>query len=332
MAASGSASLKTHITHRDVAYFAEDKVNLHRDGVAAHRAQVNRLREQLKKHIDETPESPLVKMLLSGSLAKGTALSTLNDIDVAVYVWGDAAPAEDGELLDWLADLLRAAYPTLAPDQIVVYPGSHCVTVTFRGSGLNVDVVPVLYYGDEDDQGYLVTKDSGERVLTSIPLHLRFLRRRKDLEQHCAQIIRLVKWWARRQKTEREGFKCKSFIVELICAKLVDDGVDFSDYPRAIEEFFAYVARSGLQQRFVFSDYYRPGDVPDATGTPIEIYDPVNPENNVASQYGLDDRNLLVSAARDALDALTEAHYSDTKGRAVDAWRDVLGPSFRGSA
>ena len=58
---------------------------------------------------------------------------------------------------------------------------------------------------------------------------------------------------------------------------------------------------------------------------PIEIYDPVNPENNVASQYGLDDRNLLVSAARDSLDALTEAHYSNTKGRAVDAWRDVLG-------
>ena len=260
MVANRTATLRTHITHADVERFADDKVNLHRDAVAAHRAQVNRLREQLKKHIDETPESPLVKMLLSGSLAKGTALSTLNDIDVAVYVWGDAAPAEDSELLDWLADLLRAAYPTLAPDQIVVYPGSHCVTVTFRGSGLSVDVVPMLYYGDEDDQGYLVTKDSGERVPTSIPLHLQFLRRRKDTNQHCAQIIRLVKWWVRRQKTEREAFKCKSFIVELICAKLVDDGVDFSDYPRALEEFFAYVARSRLQERIAFSDYYRPAD------------------------------------------------------------------------
>ncbi len=332
MVANSTSTLETHVTHADVARFADDKVNLHRDAVAAHRAQVNRLREQLKKHIDETPESPLVKMLLSGSLAKGTALSTLNDIDVAVYVWGDAAPAEDGDLLDWLADLLRAAYPTMAPDQIVVHPGSHCVTVSFSGSGLNVDVVPVLYYGDEDDQGYLVTKDSGERVLTSIPLHLRFLRRRKEREQHCAQIIRLVKWWARRQKTDRAGFKCKSFLVELICAKLIDDGVDFSDYPQALEEFFAYVARSGLQERIAFPDYYSPTELPAASGMPIEIFDPVNPENNVASQYGLPDRDLLVSAARDALDALTEAHYSDTKGRAVQAWRDVLGPSFRGSA
>ena len=57
-----------------------------------------------------------MKMLLSGSLAKGTALSTLSDIDVAVYVWGDDAPAEDGELLDWLAELLHAACPTMARD------------------------------------------------------------------------------------------------------------------------------------------------------------------------------------------------------------------------
>ena len=332
MVSSGGTSLKTLVTHRDVASFAENTVNLHRDDVAAHRAQVTRLREHLEKHIAETPEAPLVKMLLSGSLAKGTALSTLNDIDVAVYVRGDAAPADDSEPLDWLADLLRAAYPNLAPEQIGVYPGSHCVTVSFRGSGLDVDVVPVLYYGGEGDRGFLVTKDSGERVLTSIPLHLQFLRRRKDRDQHCAQVIRLVKWWARRQKAEREGFKCKSFIVELICAKLVDDGVDFSNYPRTLEEFFAYIARSGLQERIAFTDYYRAAELPEAGGSPMEIFDPVNPQNNVASQSGADERDLLVSAARDALDALTEAHYSDTKGRAVDAWRDVLGPSFRGSA
>lgn len=332
MASSVGTSLQTWITHSDVAAFADDTVNLHQDDVAARRAQVNRLREQLEEHIEETPEAPLVKMLLSGSLAKGTALSTLNDIDVAVYVWGDAAPTNDGELLDWLADLLRAAYPNLAPEQIRVHPGSHCVTVSFRGSGLNVDVVPVLYYGDEEDRGFLVTKDSGERVLTSIPLHLQFLRRRKDREQHCAQVIRLVKWWARRQKAEREGFKCKSVIIELICAKLIDDGADFSNYPRALEEFFAYVAKSGLQERIAFADYYDETELPEATGSPMEIFDPVNPQNNVASRYGPDDRGKLVSASRDALDALTEAHYSDTKGRALDAWRDVLGPSFRGAA
>ena len=42
--------------------------------------------------------------------------------------------------------------------------GIHCVTVSFRGTGLDVDVVPVLYEGDEDDRGYLLRvnrRDSG---------------------------------------------------------------------------------------------------------------------------------------------------------------------------
>ena len=35
----------------------------------------------------------LAKMVLSGSLAKGSALRTINDIDVGLYVKGESAPA-----------------------------------------------------------------------------------------------------------------------------------------------------------------------------------------------------------------------------------------------
>lgn len=322
--------MELHVTHRDIVAFADDKVNLHRDSVKRHREQVNGLRERLKKHIDDSPGSPLVKMCLSGSLAKGTALSTLNDIDVAVYLKEKHAPAGGGALLDWVADLLRGAYPKTP---IEVRPGSHCVTVSFSGSGLDVDVVPVLVpasYGDNpDDHGFLVTKDSGERVLTSIKLHIEFIRRRKEQhERHYAQVIRLIKWWARRQKEERHGFKCKSFLAELVCAKLADGGADFSDYPQALVTFFAYVVRTGLRERIAFTDCYAASDLPEPTGSPIEVFDPVNPKNNIAGQYRESDRKLLAEAAHDALDALTEAQSSDTKGRAVDRWRDVLGPSF----
>ena len=317
--------MESHVAHRDVAAFADRRVNLHRDAVKQHREQVKRLREQLAEHIADSPDSPLVKMLLSGSLAKGTALSTLNDIDVAVYLREAAVPSGDGKLLDWLAGLLRVAYPTT---QIDVHSGSHCVTVSFSGSGLNVDVVPVLYGGDPDDRGRLVTKDTGEHVLTSIPLHLEFIRCRKDGEPHYAQVIRLVKWWARRQKAERSGFRCKSFLAELVCAKMADGGAAFADYPQALETFFAYVVRTGLQERIAFADYYESGELPAPTGRPIEVFDPVNPRNNIASQYAEKDRLMLVEAAHDALDSLTEARASDTKGRAVERWRDVLGPSF----
>jgi len=42
------------------------------------------------------------------------------------------------------------------------------------------------------------------------------------------------------------------------------------------------------------------------------------------------DRVRIVDAAQDALDALAEARFATTKGRALDCWRSVLGPSFGG--
>lgn len=62
--------------------FADEKVNLKEDSVKEYREQVNSLKQKLENHIQENPDFGLVKMLNSGSLAKGTALKTINDIDV----------------------------------------------------------------------------------------------------------------------------------------------------------------------------------------------------------------------------------------------------------
>ena len=54
-------------------------------------------------------------MLVSGSLAKGTALRSLNDIDVACYISGAEALNEVQALLDYLAERLRKAFPNFCP-------------------------------------------------------------------------------------------------------------------------------------------------------------------------------------------------------------------------
>jgi tRNA nucleotidyltransferase (CCA-adding enzyme) len=316
------------ITHSDIAKFADESVNLKRDDVAEYREQVNRLRERLDKYIKEHPDYGLVKMLHSGSVRKGTALKTINDMDVAVYVRASDAPADEQKLLSWLADRLREAYSNLKPDQFT--PQTHCVTVSFRGSGLDVDVAPVLYEGDPDDRGYLITKDTGDRVLTSIRLHLEFVRKRKkECPTHYAQFIRLVKWWARLQKRNSEAFRFKSFMAELICAHLLSTGLDLGNYPAALEAFFSYVVTTQLRQRIYFTDYYDGSELPQSSGDVIEVFDPVNPNNNVAARYSTSDRDLIVEAAHDALDALVEAHHATTQGRAMDLWKIVLGPSFK---
>lgn len=316
------------IAHSQIKSFAEDRINLPATVAQKHRDQVNRLRERLAKKISEDPDYGLVKMLHSGSVAKGTALSSVDDLDAAVYVEPNDKSGNDADLIPWLADRLFDANPNMSRDQFVHC--DHCVRVSFRGSGLDVDVAPVLYEGDPDDRGYLVRKHTGERVLTSIPLHLKFIRKRKKDDPHFAQLIRITKWWKRTRLRSDADFRFKSFMLELLWAHLVDGGVETSDYPNALEEFFGYIVKTELEDQVAFTDYCSAADLPEPSDVPIDVVDPVNPENNVGSGYSIGDRDRIVAAAQDAFDAISEARFAPTKGRAVECWRVLLGPSFKG--
>ena len=71
------------IAHAEIRYFAESRVNLRAESARRYREQVNRMRERLAEHIADNPGFALVKMLHAGSVAKGTALRTINDLDAA---------------------------------------------------------------------------------------------------------------------------------------------------------------------------------------------------------------------------------------------------------
>jgi Second Messenger Oligonucleotide or Dinucleotide Synthetase domain len=318
------------IGHSEIKRFAAERVNLPKDDADRYRAQVKRLRDRLTTKIDADPSFDLVKMLHSGSVAKGTALKTVNDLDVAVYVKAGAAPTGDDQLQPWLAERLREANPNMNADQFI--PQDHCVRVHFNGSGLDVDVVPVIYEGAAKDCGYLVRKNSGERVMTSVSLHLTFLRDRKSkYGDDFKQVIRLVKWWRKKvQLRDDADFRFKSFMIELICAHLADCGAPLADYPEAITAFFTYVVKSELRDRIVFTDNYAASAVSASRGTAIEIFDPVNAANNVAKNYDDSDRKKIVGAAHRALDALGEAAFATRRGDAIECWQDVLGPGFKG--
>lgn len=319
---------RAHVDHREVSRFAEEKVNLPKDRADEYRAQAGRVREKLEAYISDHPDFALKRIMLSGSLAKGTALRTLNDIDMAVYVSGSDAPHDLRGLLDYLAERLRKAFPNFSPDQ--VKPQTYSVTVSFRGSGLDVDVVPVLYAGLADWRGDLISQEDGSFLETSIPLHLEFARKRKKAQpNHYAQVVRLVKFWARLMKKEREDFRFKSFMIEMILAKLCDDGVDFSDYPEALQAFFTYLANTGLRERIVFSDYYPASDVPKFSD-PVQIIDPINPTNNVARLYTAQNADDIADAALDAGDAIDAALKAPTKELTLRYWQKVFGSTFQG--
>lgn len=319
---------REHIDHKDITRFAEEKVNLPKEKAQQYREQAQRLQDKLEGYLADHDDFSLKRMMLSGSLAKGTALRSLNDIDVAVYISGSEAPHDIRDLLDYLAEKLRKAFPNFMPDQ--VKPQTYSVTVSFKGSGLDVDVVPVLYSGLPNWRGNLVSQEDGSFLETSIPLHLEFAKARKRAAPtHFAQVVRLAKYWARLMKQERQDFRFKSFMIELIMAKLCDDGVDFSDYPEALQAFFTYLATSGLRQRIVFEDNYAASKV-GALSDLVQIIDPVNPSNNVARLYTQRNVDAIVDAAMEAGDAIEAATYAPTKQLTVGYWQKVFGSSFQG--
>lgn len=318
---------RLHVDHGDIARFAQEKVNLPKEKADECRAQARGLREKLDNYLEEHPDFTLKKMMLSGSLAKGTALRSLNDIDIACYISGADAPNDVASLLRYLTDRLRKAYPNFNADQ--VKPQTYSVTVSFRGSGLDVDVVPILYNGDTKWYGNLVSQDDGSLLETNIPLHLEFIRRRKDAQEvHFAQIVRLIKFWIRNVKRGQEDFRFKSFMVELVLSHLCDQGLDFSDYPEALQHFFTYVAGNDLRKRIVFEDYYEP-TVIGSFSERVQIIDPVNAKNNVSRLYTKAQAEAIVNAALDAGDAIDAALAAPTKQQTVYYWQKVFGSAFQ---
>lgn len=310
----------------EIARFAQERVNLPAEKARKYRDQARRLRERLEKYLSENPDFTLRKMQLSGSLAKGTALRSLNDIDIACYISGADAPSDVEDLIQFLTEKLRTAFPNFDSDQ--VQPQTYSVTVSFRGTGLDVDVVPILYDDDADWYGKLVSQDDGSFLLTNIPRHLEFAKKRKEAQpRHFAQVVRLVKYWVHYLKQQDSKFRFKSFMVEMILSHLCDQGQDFSDYPEAMQHFFTYILQSDLSETIVFTDYYAASDVGSFL-EPVQIVDPVNEENNVSRLYTRIQADSIVEAALNAGDAIDAALAAPTKQETVRHWQRVFGSAF----
>lgn len=320
------STIDAKISHTDLGEFGQGKVNLPRDRVYLYREQVSNLRVRLERHIDLHPDFDLVKIRESGSLPKGTALRSASDMDLAVYVERARAPERNPDLVGWMLGRLKEAYSFLDASQFSC--DDTTVKISYRGNGIDVEMVPVLYDGDKDDYGELILRRSGRRVRTSIPKHIEFIRLRKMRSPtHFAQMVRFLKYWRNVQARSKE-LALSSFAVELLFSWAVENGVNPSDYPSALEAFFATVVKTGLRERIAFSDNYASSALPRTRSAVVEIFDPVNANNNVTADLTEPDRAAIVEAAHDALDDITLARTAASKESAIGYWRSLFGPEF----
>jgi hypothetical protein len=310
-------------TNKDLKNFAEDKIYVDPDKVKEYREQVKRLRNNLEKYIKDNPDFGLVKMLHSGSIRKGTAINKLNDMDVAVYVKSNEVENYyESQVLNYVRNGLVEIYKkyNMTEDQFSI--GHHCVKVSFKGSGLDVDVVPVIPNGEPNDLGHLIARDTGEKVLTSIPLHLEFIRKRKNEYPNFAPMVRMTKWWR-----NQHDFKFKSFLIELIWAHIADTEGISDDILTALKQFYRYIVNTELNEAIIFTDYYSSDQVSVGVNT-VNIFDPVNPENNVGDSLDFFRKEEIIEKADDALGFLSHAEQASTKTQAVSSLKQIFGSLF----
>lgn len=330
--------MHTYVDHGALSTYAVEKVNVPKEKARSRRDQVVHLRTRLESYIKDHPDYDLVKMRGAGSVAKHTAIKTSSDTDVAAYVRASAlggVQVEEAKLLNWLLERCKEVYgKTKDAEDFKI--SHHAVGITMHRTGLKIDVAPVLYTGEPDDRGFLVTQ-SGDRVLTSVTQHLEFLNKRSRIAgPELKELIRLFKQFIRRIKEESaasgQELRFKSFLAELIIAHLWDHGwngeaLAVKDYPRAFEQILGYIAATGMKQPIVFTDFY-PASAVAMTYDAMQVWDPVHPENNVVRAYTDYDRQRLVDRCGQALDQVSWAAMAAGKSAAVDAWRTLFGPTF----
>ena len=205
-----------------------------------------------------------------------------------------------------------------------------------EGSGLKIDVAPVLYEGEPDDRGYLVTRD-GERVLTSVTLHLAFLNARKNRRRRRVQGVHPAgegvhqASQVRRREPQVQELPRRAARRAPVGQRLERRAARRQGLPPRVRAVLRlHRPHRVCDRRSIFTDYYAATEVAASTD-PIRVWDPVNPANNVAAAYTESDRMRLVQRAGDALDAITWAATRQHEGRGQRRLAHPLRPDLPGS-
>lgn len=282
--------------------------------------QVDRLITNLCANIRNKTDIKITKVVKAGSFAKFTILRRTKvdpvDVDVVFYIEGKDVDAETLESLsEQIHDLLIEQYPNKSVEHFEIQ--RKAATVRFVGSGLSVDIVPVVANESREGYGWQFDIHDGSRMETCAPCQIQFVRDRKAVDKDYRTLVRLAKKW----RNHSELKPLKSFTIELILAFLLDKNGPGGSIERKFCDFLLYIAQSGLKERISFPEnsvFFSSFD------DPVVIIDPVCSSNNVASRISEVERQQIVAAATEAWEA---AHFASVENE-PEHWKDIFGPRF----
>ncbi|MDT0498577.1 CBASS oligonucleotide cyclase [Algiphilus sp. W345] len=310
------------LSNAQLLWYDSNVLRLPQDKRTEYHAQVDRLISELRKHMADFDELTIKKVMKAGSFAKFTILRKTNedpvDVDVMFYLTGDNVSHKTfKDLSDVIYAKLAKIYPTKKVEDFELQ--RRAATVQFVGSGLAVDIVPVLQDPKRPDYGWQFDIQDGSKNETCAPCQIQFVVDRKKQDAHFRTLVRLAKRW--KNYTTPSGLK--SFHIELIMAHLLEVDGSGGSIEKRFRDFLLYVAQSELKERVDFVENRKSPAFSFAD--PVVVIDPVNNSNNVTSRISETERKEICQTAQNSWEVACRASEDDD----LDAWKEVFGPRFK---
>jgi tRNA nucleotidyltransferase (CCA-adding enzyme) len=304
----------------ELTYYDHNVLRLSQEDRTKYHGQVDRLIAALRKAIHSQTDFKVTRVIKAGSFAKYTILRRGEgrkvDVDVALYLSDKDVDKEDlASLNDQIFKFLTSLYPNKSVEDFEIQ--KRAATVTFVGSGLDVDIVPVIQVPLKPDWGWQFGTD-GSKVLTNVPGQLEFISNRKKKDKYFRSLVRIAKQW----KHHKEVPGLKGYSIELLVAFLLDRDGEKGTLEQRFTQLLCYIAQSGLKETVSFAENTKPlGNFSD----PVKIIDPVNSGNNVATRITELERAQIVSQTTESWET---AHYASEEDDA-EIWKKLFGPRFK---
>jgi len=319
------AMLLTNLQLKNFIY----RIRLKPENMQAYRVQLENLKTSLEEKIknDNRTGIKVTKFIIAGSWKKRTILRRSTDhpidIDLVLYVEGDENLKNDLETLhDFVFEYLKEIYPTKDIFRDVDVAGkTKSIKIKFIGSGLEVDIVPVVPIQSPLEYVLQPQRGGGGKYITSVTGQLSFAQKIRGDNSSYTRIVRALKWWRNYKELKPD---LSSYMIELIVSYLdLNFGVE-NNIEEGIIRFFKFVSDPGFPE-IHFKQAIN--SIP-AYSTPVFIGDPANNENNTAKALNKNSWNEIVNEANEAFETLNYAQARNFIGDTIAEWKRVFGPSF----
>ncbi len=298
-----------------------NRIKLTQEQKSSYANQIDNLKDNVLKAVNGMENTKVTKVKRAGSWKKSTALAPKGDypldIDMVFYLDLKEDTSFDAEeLREEIISVLCEAYPNKKRSDFT--EGQKTIGVVFRGSGLEVDIVPFIPEKGNTTYGRQPRKklNSGE-FKTSVDKQLDFVSKIKDKCSNFTSIIRILKSWRNYKELE-----LSSFSIELAVASLIETGrISGSSINQAIIAFFEFFGNDNPVE------VYFSGAIGPRTGSAPWIADPTNNENNTV-RLSNGEWDEVVEVAENGFETISYAQAVREAGKTLDLWKEVFGPSF----